>query len=89
MELTPLSCVLLWLHNIFLCLWPWQVVLDYPTLALSFILWFGGTFPLLRIRRFKVSLLLFKLLLDLNGVAICHVERGDVQELHLVLDVSM
>ena len=46
-----------------------------------------GTFPLLWIHRSKVSLLLFKLFLDLDGISVCRVERGDVQELHLILDV--
>jgi hypothetical protein len=29
----------------FLCLWLWRVVLGYPTLAWSFVLRFGSTFP--------------------------------------------
>ena len=66
-ELTPLSRVLLWLRGVVLFLQLWRVVLGRPALALSFILQFGGTFPLFQIRRPKVSLLLFKLLLDLDG----------------------
>ena len=79
MELTSLSRVLLRLCIVVLCLWPWRVVLGHPALALSFVLWFGGTFPLLQIHRSKVSLLLFKLLLDLDGISIRRAERGDFQ----------
>jgi len=89
MDLTSLSYVLLQIHSVVLCLWHWRVVLGHPTLALYFVLWFGGIFPLLRIRRSKVSLILFKLLLDLDSVSVHHVEQGHVQELHLILDVSM
>ena len=60
-----------------------------PHLALLFVLWFGGTFPLLWIHRSKVSLLLFKLLLDLNRISVSCAERGDVQEYHLILDVPV
>ena len=87
MELTPFSYVLFRLRGIVLCLQLWQVVLGYPALDLSFVLWFRGTFPLLRIHRSKVSLLLLKLLLDLDGISVCYVERGDVQELYFFLDV--
>jgi len=89
MELTSLSCVLLQRHSVFLCLWLWRVVLGHPALALSFVLRFGGTFPLLQIRRSKVLLLLYKLMLDLGSVSIRCAKRGDVQELHLVLDVPV
>lgn len=77
-------------HTTFLCLssTSWccsflvlrRVVLDHPTLALSF-----G----LRICRSKVSLLLFKLLLNFDSISVRRAERGDVQELHLFLDVSV
>ena len=87
MEFTPLSCVLFRFHDAVLCLQLWRVVLGRPALALSFVLRFGGTFPLLQIRRSKVSLLLFKILLNLDSVSVCRVDRGDVQELHLILDV--
>jgi hypothetical protein len=43
-----------------------------PALAWSFVLWFGGTFPLLLICRPKVSLLLFELLLNLGSISVCH-----------------
>ena len=89
MELTPLSCVLLRLHDVVLCLRLWGFVLGHLTLAFSFVLLFADTFPLLRIHRSKVSFLLFKLLLDLNNVSVCHAMRGDVQGLHLILDVPM
>ena len=89
MELTPLSLVLLRLHGVVLCLRLWWVVLGHPALALSFLLWFGGTFPLLQIRKSKVLLLMFKLLLNIDGISVCLYERGDVQELHLILDVPM
>ena len=89
MELTPFSCVLFRLRDAVLCLQLWRVVLGHPALALSFVLQFEGTFPLLQICRSKVSLLLFKFFLDLDSVSVRCVERGDVQELHLVLDVPI
>ena len=89
MELTPLSLVLFWLHDDVIFLQLWWVVLGRPALALSFVLRFGGTFPLVRIHRSKVSLLLFKLLLDLDNISICCAERGDVQEFYFFLDVLM
>ena len=67
MELTPLSGVLFQLRGVVLCLQLWRVVLGCPALALSFVLWFRGTFPLLRI-------LLFKILLDLDGISVCCAE---------------
>ena len=76
MELTPLSGVLFQLRDAVLCLQLWRVVLGHPALDLSFVLRFGGTFSLLRIRRSKVSLLLFKLLLDLDDISVCRAERG-------------
>ena len=88
MELTPLSGVLLWLHGVFLYLWIWKVVLGHHALALSFVLWFGGTFPLLLIRRSKVSLLLLEFLLNLGSIPICCTKRGDVKELHFLLIIS-
>ena len=87
MEITPFSRVLFRLRGVILCLQLWRVVLGCPALALSFILHFRGTFPLLQIHRSKVSLLLFKLLLDLNGISVCCTERGDVQELYFFLNV--
>ena len=87
MELTPFSSVLSRLCGVVLCLQLQLVVLGYLALALSFVLWFRGTFPLLWIRRSKVSLLLFKLLLDLDDISVCCTERGDVQELYFFLDV--
>ena len=89
MELTPLSRVLLWLCDVvpYLCLW--QVVLGHHALALSFVLWFGGTFPLLLIHRSKVSLLLFEFLLNLGSISVCHTKQGDVEELHFLLNVSV
>ena len=56
---------------------------------LSFFPRFGSTVPLLHICRSKVSLLLFKLLLDLDDVSVHHSKWGDVSELHLVLDLSI
>ena len=55
MEVTPLSCVVIYLHGVILCLWLRWVVLGHPALALSFVLLFGGAFPLLQIHRSKVS----------------------------------
>ena len=89
MELTPLPRVLFWLRGVVLCLWLWQVVLGYPTLAWSFVLQFGGTFPLLLIRRPKVLLFLFELLLNLGSISVRHTKRGDVEELHFLLNVSV
>ena len=63
--------------------------MDHPVLALSFALRFGGAFPLLQIRRSKVSLFLFKLLLNLDSVLVRRFEQGDVQELHLILYVPV
>ena len=89
MELIPLSYVLLQILSVVLYLRLWQVVLGCPALDLSFILQFVGTFPLLRIRRSKVSLFQFKLMLDLDNVSVHRFEQGDVQELHCILDVPM
>ena len=86
MELTPFSHVLFRLCDTILFLQLWRVVLGFPALALSFVLCFRGTFPLLQICRSKVSLLLFKLLLDLDGILVHCAERGDVQELYFFLD---
>ena len=88
-ELTPLSRVLLWLCGVVLRLWLLQVVLSRHALALSFVLLFGRTFPLLLIRRSKVSLLLFGFLLNLGSIPVCRTKRGDVEELHLLLNVSV
>ena len=87
MELTIFSRVLSRLCGAILCLLLWQVVMACPALALSFILWFRGTFPLAQIHRSKVSLLLFKPLLDLDGILVCCAERGDVKEFYFFLDV--
>ena len=87
MELTPFSRVLFWLCDVVLFLQLWQVVLGCPALSLPFVLWFRGTFPLLQIHKSKVSLILFKFLLDLDNVSIGCAKRGDVQEIHLILDI--
>ena len=89
MELTPLSRVLLWLLGVFIFLRIWQVVLGFHALALSFVLQFGGTFPLLLIRRSKVLLLLLEFLLNLGSIPVCRTKRGDVKELHFLLNVSV
>ena len=89
MELTPFSRVLFRLRGAILCLQLWRVVLGCPALALSFVLCFKGTFPLLQIRKSKVSLLLFKLLLDFYGISVRCAKRGDVQELYLFLNVLL
>ena len=80
MKFTPLPRVLLWIFG---------VVLSCPALAFPLVLQFGGTFPWLQIRRSKVSLLLLKFLLDLGGISICRAKRGNVEELHFLLNVSM
>jgi hypothetical protein len=87
MELTPLSCVLLWIHGVVLFLWIWKVFLSHHALDLSFVLWFGGTFPLILIRISKVSLLLFEFLLNLGNIPACPTKQGDVEELHFLLNV--
>ena len=87
MELAPFSSVLSRLCGTVLCLQLWLVLLGCPALALSFVLRFGGTFPLLRIRRSKVLLFLFKLLLDLDSILVCRAEEGDVKEFYFFLDV--
>ena len=87
MELTPLSHVLLCLRGVFLCLWLRWIILCRPALDLSFALWFGTAFSLLKICRSKVSIFLFKLLLNLDIVSIHRTDQGDVQEIHLILDV--
>jgi hypothetical protein len=89
MELTPLSRVLLRLHGVVVFLWLWQVVLSHHALDLSFVFQFGGTFRLLLIRRSKVSLLLFEFLLNLGSILVCRTKRGDVEELHFFLNVSV
>jgi hypothetical protein len=90
MELTPLSHVLLRLRGVVLIyLRLWQVVLSRHALALSFVLWFGGTFRFLLICRSKVLLLLFEFLLNLGSMSVCRTKRGDVEELHFLLNVSM
>lgn len=50
---------------------------------------FGGAFPLFQIHISKVSIILFKFLLDLDSISIGSAKQGDVQELHLILDVIM
>ena len=89
MKLTIVSRFLLWFRDVVLCLKLWKVVLGRHALALSFVLQFGGTFPLLLICRSKVSLLLFEFLLNLGSILVCSTKRGDVKELHLLLNVSM
>jgi len=86
MEFTPLPSVFCYLliTLIFLQLGP--VVLRRSILALSFILWVGAKFFFLMlwwIWRSKLSLLLFKFLLDLNNISISCVQWWDVQYLHL------
>lgn len=53
------------------------------------IFWFGGSFALLQIRISKDSHILFKFLLDLDGILLCCARQGDVQYLHLSLDVFL
>lgn len=84
---SPVSHVLLHLHGVVLFLQLQRVVLGRPNLDWSFVMWFGGAFSLLWIHRYKVSLLLFKLLPNLYSIPIHCVERGNVQELHVILDV--
>ena len=87
MELPPFSHVLLFLRGVVLCLQLQRVVLGCLDLDFSFALQFGAPFPCFRIHRSKVSLLLFKLLLNFDSVSVSRAERGDVQELHLILYV--
>ena len=67
----------------------WKFFLSRPSLAVSLVLRFGGTFPLLLIRRSKVSLFLFEFLLNFGSISIRHTKRGDVEELHFLLNVSV
>lgn len=88
MELTPLSYPSFFIfEGIFIFLQLWRVILGHLTLDLSFVLWFGSTFPLLQIHRSNVSLLLFKFLLDLDNVSIGDTKQGDVEEFHLMLNL--
>lgn len=89
METTLISPVLLWLHSFVLFLQLWRVILDCPTLALSFCLWFLGSFAFILIHRYKVSLILLELLLNLGNISVCYTKRGDVKELHFLLNESM
>ena len=89
MEITPLSRVLLWLCDFFLCLWLRQVFLSHHALDFSFVLLFRGTFPLLLIHKSKISILLFEFQLNLGNILVCHTKRGDVEELHFLLNVSV
>ena len=70
-------------------LWIFGGVLSHPNLALPLVLWFRGTFPWLHIRGSKFWLLLLKFFLNLGGIAISRAKRGNVEELHLLLNVSM
>lgn len=74
MELTPFSRVLIFLHGVVICLRFRRVNLGHPALALVCSPWFGATFSFLQIRKSKVSLLLFKFLLNLDSVSVCRVE---------------
>lgn len=87
MESTPFSFILLCLCGVFIFLQLQWVVMGRSTIALSFFLWFGGTFHLLWICRSKVSHLLFKLLLNLDSILIGDAKGGDVEELNLIQDV--
>ena len=87
MELTPLSYVLLCLRGVVIFLLLQWVVLGHLVLALSLVLRFGGAFPLLLIKRSKVSLLLFKFMLNLGNISVCCTKQGDVEELHFLLNV--
>ena len=78
MKFTPLPCVLL-----LICC----VVLSSTSLALPLVLRFNNTFPWLRIRESKVSLLVLKFLLDLGDIVICRAKRCNVEELHFLLNV--
>ena len=86
-ELTPLSYGLICLCGDVIFLRLRWVVLGHPALDFPFVLWFGGTFPLLWIHRSIVSLLQFKFLLDFDNVSIDSAKRGDVLEFYLFLDV--
>ena len=89
MELTPFSSVLSRLRGAVLCLQLRLVVLGCPALAWSFVLWFGVVFSLLWISKSKVSLILFKLLLNLDDILVGRAKRGDVQEFYFVMDVPV
>jgi len=63
MELTPLSCVIIWLCGFVIFLQLRLVFLGHLALASLFVL---------RIQKSKVLLLFFKLLLDLDSVSVYH-----------------
>ena len=64
-----------------------MVVLGHSTLALSFVLWFGGAFFLLRFCHSKDSLLLFKFMLNLSNILTHCAKRRYVQEMIFFLDI--
>ena len=87
MELTPLSHVLIWLRGVVLFLCLWQVVLGRHALALSFVLWFGGTFPLLFDSQIQSLASSVEFMLNLGSIPVCRTKRGDAEELHFLLNV--
>lgn len=80
MNFTPTPDVLVWIFGVVLS----RLTLDFPL-----ILWFRGTFLWLRICGSKVSLLLLKFLFDLGSIVICRAKRGNVEELHFLLNISV
>lgn len=88
MEFTPLVDVLLHLP-IILGLMLRGVVLGGHDLTLDFAPWLGGTFALFLVCRSKVSLLLLEFMLNIGSISVCCTKRGDVQELHFLLNVSV
>lgn len=87
MKFTPLPRILIWLCGVILHLLLQWVFLSFPTLDLALSLQIGGALPLLRIHGSKVSLVLLKFMLDLGGISICRARKGNVEELHFLLNV--
>jgi hypothetical protein len=91
MVLTPFSRVLRFSVAL-LVLWLGRIVRRGTILTWSFFMWVRDAFSLLRLLgvcRSKLSQFLLKFLLDLDNISISRAQRGDVQELHLCLNVSM
>ena len=87
MELAPLSRFLLRIRSAALCLYLSQVFLSHHALAVSLVLRFGGTFPLLLIHISKVSLFLFEFLLNFGHLLAWCRGYGTDSSAHAYLDL--
>jgi len=92
MEVAPLTDIFLHLPIVLICLQLGIVFLRFPIFSLSFFLRVGATLALLLlwgVYRPKLSRLLFKLMLDFDGISIGRAQGRNVQKLHFGLDLSM